>query len=134
MHLMKDKEWLLERVDSPQINWVQDPVDFMLSQSLEEPPDNDETDNGSLQAEAIGEPQAVRRFTEEKAFTKVLFDCLRDSLSEMENQVLTLRLRSISWKEVRQILGLRPGEMARVRQRINTTVQMVLGLVADEPL
>ena len=41
MHLMKDKEWLLERVDSPQINWVQDPVDFMLSQSLEEPPEGD---------------------------------------------------------------------------------------------
>ncbi len=41
MHLMKDKEWLLERVDNPQVNWLQKPVDFMLAQSLEEPPKGD---------------------------------------------------------------------------------------------
>jgi len=41
MHVMKDKEWLLERVDKPQINWLQDPVHFMLSQSLSKPPAGD---------------------------------------------------------------------------------------------
>ena len=38
MHLMKDKEWLLERVDNPQVNWIQQPVEFMLSHSLKDPP------------------------------------------------------------------------------------------------
>ena len=35
---MKDKEWLLERVDNPQVNWVQSPIEPMLAQSLKEPP------------------------------------------------------------------------------------------------
>ena len=38
IHLMKEKEWLLERVDNPQVNWVQDPIEPMLAQSLKEPP------------------------------------------------------------------------------------------------
>jgi DNA ligase D-like protein (predicted ligase)/DNA ligase D-like protein (predicted polymerase)/DNA ligase D-like protein (predicted 3'-phosphoesterase) len=38
MHETKDKEWILERVDNPQIDWLNKPVDFMLSQSSKEPP------------------------------------------------------------------------------------------------
>jgi DNA ligase D-like protein (predicted ligase)/DNA ligase D-like protein (predicted polymerase)/DNA ligase D-like protein (predicted 3'-phosphoesterase) len=41
MHLMKKKEWLLERVNNPQINYLQDPIEFMLSTSEEEPPKGD---------------------------------------------------------------------------------------------
>ena len=53
--------------------------------SLEAPTADDE----HPQAETISDPQAPRRFTEERACTNILFDCLRDSLSEMENQILS---------------------------------------------
>lgn len=32
IHTMKDKEWLLERVDTPQIDWLKEPVEPMLAQ------------------------------------------------------------------------------------------------------
>lgn len=35
------KEWLMERVNNPQINYLQDPVDFMLSTSEDKPPKGD---------------------------------------------------------------------------------------------
>jgi len=92
--------------------------------------DNDE--NGCLRAEAVGEPQAIRRVTEEKAFNNVLFDGLRAGLSKTENQVLTLRLSDVSWKEVRGVLGLEARDLARIRRRLNITVQMVLGLSVVE--
>lgn len=38
MHQTKGKEWILERVDAPQIDWLSTPVDFMLSQSTDKPP------------------------------------------------------------------------------------------------
>ncbi|MDA0196595.1 MAG: non-homologous end-joining DNA ligase [Bacteroidetes bacterium] len=38
IHLMKEKEWLLERVDSPQIDWVKGNVEFMLADSAKTPP------------------------------------------------------------------------------------------------
>jgi len=38
MHETKDKEWLLERVDNPQIDWLHQPAQFMLSQSKDTPP------------------------------------------------------------------------------------------------
>jgi len=41
MHLMKNKEWLLERVNNPQVNYLQDPIDFMLSTSEDKPPTGD---------------------------------------------------------------------------------------------
>ncbi len=31
-HLMKDNQWLLERVDTPQIDWLQDPIEPMLAE------------------------------------------------------------------------------------------------------
>jgi DNA ligase D-like protein (predicted polymerase)/DNA ligase D-like protein (predicted ligase)/DNA ligase D-like protein (predicted 3'-phosphoesterase) len=38
MHKMKDNEWLLERVTSTQINWVQDALQPMLSSTSRKPP------------------------------------------------------------------------------------------------
>ena len=41
IHNMKDKEWLLERVDNPQKDWWYDPVDPMLAQPAPQPPEGD---------------------------------------------------------------------------------------------
>ena len=38
IHLMKEKEWLLERVDHPQLNWLEDEVNPMLAESRTETP------------------------------------------------------------------------------------------------
>ena len=38
MHLMKDKEWLLERVDVPQFDYLQDPLKPMLAESADSVP------------------------------------------------------------------------------------------------
>jgi DNA ligase D-like protein (predicted ligase)/DNA ligase D-like protein (predicted 3'-phosphoesterase) len=42
IHLMKEKEWLLERVDLPQVNWLQENADPMLAESMSEPPLGDQ--------------------------------------------------------------------------------------------
>ena len=42
MHLMKDKEWLLERVDSSQIAWPTEDVNPMLAASSDKPPESDD--------------------------------------------------------------------------------------------
>ncbi len=96
--------------------------------SLEELIANDDGGNGHLPIEVVGGSKEPRRSTEEKAFTSVMFDCLRDSLSETENQVLTLRLRGVSWKEVKNKLGLGVGEIAQVRKRMAALIQVVWGL------
>jgi len=96
--------------------------------SLEAPTANGE----HPQEETISDPQEPRRFTEERACTNILFDCLRESLSEVENQVLTLRLDDCSWQEVGEILGKKAGEIGRIRKRINTTTQLILGLSMAE--
>lgn len=41
MHLMKDKEWLLERVDSPQVNMLENEVQPMVAESAKKPPNGD---------------------------------------------------------------------------------------------
>ncbi len=38
MHRTRGKEWLLGRVDRPQVDWLRDPVEVMLAQSADEPP------------------------------------------------------------------------------------------------
>ncbi len=38
MHLMKDNEWLLERVDNPQIDWVKDEIETMLAENTDNVP------------------------------------------------------------------------------------------------
>ncbi|MGO9951744.1 MAG: non-homologous end-joining DNA ligase [Dissulfurispiraceae bacterium] len=40
MHRMRDNEWLLERLDKPQIDWLSDPIEPMLAQSSSRPPDS----------------------------------------------------------------------------------------------
>lgn len=42
MYQIKPKEWLLERVDESQVNWLQDPVEFMLSEVAKKIPNDDE--------------------------------------------------------------------------------------------
>jgi bifunctional non-homologous end joining protein LigD len=37
-HNTKENEWIVQRVDKPQVDWLQDPVEPMLSQSAEKPP------------------------------------------------------------------------------------------------
>ncbi len=41
MHLMKDKEWLLERVDTPQLNLLSGFTNPMLAESMKKPPKGD---------------------------------------------------------------------------------------------
>ncbi|MEM9329550.1 MAG: non-homologous end-joining DNA ligase, partial [Bacteroidota bacterium] len=41
MHLMKDKEWLLERVDTPQANYLEQEVQPMLADAAKKPPAGD---------------------------------------------------------------------------------------------
>jgi len=41
MHLMKDKEWLLERVDQPQLNLLETEVKPMMAETLKKPPIGD---------------------------------------------------------------------------------------------
>ncbi len=41
IHLMKEKEWLLERVDNPQIDWVKGNTDFMMADQVKKPPVDD---------------------------------------------------------------------------------------------
>ena len=40
MHRTKDSQWLLERVDSPQTDWLRDPIEPMLARSASTPPDS----------------------------------------------------------------------------------------------
>jgi len=42
IYKIKQKEWLLERVDVPQVNFLQDPIEFMLSESDSKPPQGDD--------------------------------------------------------------------------------------------
>jgi RNA polymerase sigma factor (sigma-70 family) len=96
--------------------------------SLEEPI----ADNGRLQEEAIGDPQGPRRPTEEQACINILFASLRDSLSAEENQVLTLRLMGISWREVGETLGQGESEISKIQERITTTARVIWSLPMTE--
>jgi bifunctional non-homologous end joining protein LigD len=42
MYKIKEKEWLLERVDESQVNWLQEPVEFMLADSASRVPSGDD--------------------------------------------------------------------------------------------
>jgi DNA ligase D-like protein (predicted ligase)/DNA ligase D-like protein (predicted 3'-phosphoesterase) len=42
IHKMKEKEWLLERVDEPQLNYLKQVVEPMLSEAIEKPPKGDD--------------------------------------------------------------------------------------------
>lgn len=38
----RGNEWLLERIDNPQVNWLQDVIEPMLAESKNKPPDSDD--------------------------------------------------------------------------------------------
>ncbi len=42
MHHTKDDEWLLDRADRPQVDWLRDPIKPMLAQSTDRPPDSED--------------------------------------------------------------------------------------------
>jgi len=118
MHLMKDKEWLLERVDNPQVNWIQHPVEFMLSHSLKDPPEGDfvyevkwdgirvmiAIDEGEITIRSRNQRDITAQFPElcipEEAFraTSALFDgevvCLDDSGSPVFKKVINRLMQS----------------------------------------
>ena len=37
-HRTKENQWLLERVDQPQADWLRDPIEPMLAQAADKPP------------------------------------------------------------------------------------------------
>jgi bifunctional non-homologous end joining protein LigD len=42
MHRTRENEWLLERVDRPQVDWLRNPIEQMLAQSADEPPESED--------------------------------------------------------------------------------------------
>jgi DNA ligase D-like protein (predicted ligase)/DNA ligase D-like protein (predicted polymerase)/DNA ligase D-like protein (predicted 3'-phosphoesterase) len=42
MHHTRDNEWLLGRVDVPQVDWTRVPIEPMLAQSVDKPPDSED--------------------------------------------------------------------------------------------
>jgi bifunctional non-homologous end joining protein LigD len=42
MHRTRGNEWLIERVDSPQVDWLRDPIGPMLARSADKPPDSED--------------------------------------------------------------------------------------------
>jgi len=94
-HHSKENEWFLERVDKPQIDWLRDPIEPMLSQSREAPPDSDDylfevkwdgiramiaLDEGEMRIRSRNQHDITSKFPEllipEQAFraTSALFD------------------------------------------------------------
>jgi DNA ligase D-like protein (predicted ligase)/DNA ligase D-like protein (predicted polymerase)/DNA ligase D-like protein (predicted 3'-phosphoesterase) len=103
-HRTKENEWILERVDVPQIDWLRAPVEPMLSHSANTPPDSGDylfevkwdgiraliaLDEGEVRIRSRNQLDITRKFPEllipEKAFraTSALFDaeivCLDDA-------------------------------------------------------
>ena len=74
------------------------------------------TDDTLPLAEALADPRAPHRPTEERACRNISFDDLRDFLSAEENQILTLRLMGTSWLEVRETLGKSIKQIAHIRE------------------
>ncbi|MCZ6775217.1 MAG: non-homologous end-joining DNA ligase [Ignavibacteria bacterium] len=95
IHQMKGNEWLLERVDNPQIDWLHDPIEPMLSQSRGNPPESEDylyevkwdgirvmiaLDEGEIRIRSRSQRDISNRFPEllipEQAFraTSALFD------------------------------------------------------------
>jgi bifunctional non-homologous end joining protein LigD len=104
MHQTGGKEWLLQRVDRPQVDWLRDPVAPMLAQSAGKPPDGEDylyevkwdgiramiaLDEGEIRIHSRNRQDITRKFPEllkpERAFraTSALFDseivCLDDA-------------------------------------------------------
>jgi hypothetical protein len=102
--------------------------------SFEEPIDNeaDPSEEKASLREVLSDPTQPRRVTEERAFANILLDNLQARLSPEENEVLTLRLMGVPWKEVGEILGQRPGEMARMQRSIRENAQVIWSVSVPE--
>jgi DNA ligase D-like protein (predicted ligase) len=95
MHKTKEKEWLLERVDEPQINYLRSPIEPMLSDTMDHPPTNNDyvfelkwdgiraliaLEDGAVKIRTRNHNDVTQQFPElqigEKAFraTNALFD------------------------------------------------------------
>ncbi len=42
MHHTRGNEWLLGRVDTPQVDWLRGPIEPMLAQSVDKPPESED--------------------------------------------------------------------------------------------
>ncbi len=40
MHRTRENEWMLERIDNPQVDWLRDPIEPMLARPADRPPDS----------------------------------------------------------------------------------------------
>jgi DNA ligase D-like protein (predicted ligase)/DNA ligase D-like protein (predicted polymerase)/DNA ligase D-like protein (predicted 3'-phosphoesterase) len=95
VHNTKDNQWLLERVDTPQLDWLRDPIQPMLAQSAPKPPESSDyvyevkwdgiraliaLDEGEVRIHGRNQTDLTKQFPElliaENAFraTSALFD------------------------------------------------------------
>ncbi len=84
------------------------------------------TDDTLPLAEALADPQAPCRLTEERACRNIFFNDLRDFLSAEENQILTLRLMGTSWLEVRETLGKSISQIAHIREVMTIKTRYII--------
>jgi DNA-directed RNA polymerase specialized sigma24 family protein len=82
--------------------------------------------------EVLSDPAQPRRVTEERAFANVLLDNLREHLSPEENEVLTLRLMGVPWKEVGDRLGQGGRKTAKIQRSIRETAREIWSVTAPE--
>jgi hypothetical protein len=102
--------------------------------SFEEPIDTEAgpfEEKASLR-EVLSDPTQPRRVTEERAFANVLLDNLRERLSLEENQVLTLRLMGVSWKEVGNQLGQGARKMEKMQRSIRESAREIWSVTVPE--
>ena len=102
--------------------------------SFEEPMDTeaDPSEEKASLREVLSDPTQPRRVTEERAFANVLLDSLRERLSPEGNEVLTLRLMGVPWKEAGEILGQGPGKLARMQRNIRESAREIWSVAVPE--
>jgi hypothetical protein len=70
---------------------------------------------------------SAERSTEEQALNRVWLADLRSRLSELENQVLKMRLQGVSWQNITRSLGHNAGDYCGpVRRRLEAVARQVL--------
>ena len=87
------------------------------------------TEDGNTLIDTLNTHYLPFRITEARALHHVVLDQLRAQLSLEENQVLTLRLRGLSWLEVGEILSQGEKKMAQIREKMVSTVIEVLSIL-----
>jgi DNA ligase D-like protein (predicted ligase) len=127
IHKMKEKEWLLERVDEPQVNYLKQIMEPMLSENADRPPSDDEhifelkwdgirafivLEDGVVKIRTRNHHDVTRQFPElldgEKAFraTNAVFDgeivCLDDHGKPVFKKVIN-RLMSTGESNIQKL-------------------------------